>query len=67
MRRNRERAPPIGACMDPFIAILILLLAPLVILACLDSKLSREAEAATLQFFTSGGREKARNPNSSGR
>jgi hypothetical protein len=53
--------------MDPFIAILTLLLAPLVILACLDSHLSREAEQATMLFFSNGSREKVRNPNTSGR
>jgi hypothetical protein len=53
--------------MDPFIAILVILLAPLVVLACLDSQLSREAEQATLLFFTNGGRDHARNQNQSGR
>lgn len=53
--------------MDPFIAVLIILIAPLVILACLDSELSREAEQATLLFFTNSGREKARNQKTSGR
>lgn len=53
--------------MDPFIAILVILLATIVILACVDSELSREAEHATLLFFTNGDRENARNPNVDGR
>jgi hypothetical protein len=53
--------------MDPFIAVLIILLAPIIILACLDSELSREAEEATLLFFTNGGRENARNENTRSR
>jgi hypothetical protein len=40
--------------MDPFIAVLIILIAPIIILACLDSELSREAEQATLLYFTGG-------------
>jgi hypothetical protein len=48
--------------MDPFLAILIILLAPIVILACLDSELSREAEEATLMYFT-GGRPQSRDRN----
>lgn len=53
--------------MDAFIAILVLLLAPVVILACLDSELSREAEEAALRFFTNRGRENVRNQSSNGR
>ena len=53
--------------MDPFIALLVIFLATLVILACLDSQLSREAEHAALQFFTNGSRENVRNHRSRGR
>jgi hypothetical protein len=52
--------------MAPFIAILVTLLATLIILACLETRLSLEAEQAALQFF-SGSREGAADSSSNRR